>query len=100
VRRRSGETEKGFIAAWRSVLRRDGNPTERAGIDTGRAFGEAAKAAMQRAVRIPAEVYTAAADYLVDTIDWLNLWEADNADGDNELDDDFDTQQNRHFPQP
>jgi hypothetical protein len=100
-RRKSGETGKGFVAAWRAVLRRDGkqSPPERAGIDTGKAFGKGAKAAMQRVV-ISAEVYAAATDYLSDTIDCMNPnWPVDAGDA-NEIDDNFIAQQDHHFPQP
>jgi len=35
----------------------------------------AAAKIVRRAVRIPAEAYAAATDFLSDTLDWLNLWQ-------------------------
>jgi hypothetical protein len=100
-RRRSGETDKGFIAAWRAVLRRAGIQVPMAHIervDACNAFGDAAKAVMQRVARMPAEAYMASTAYLFDTIDWLNLWEANSSmENSSELDLDYNTQQN-NFP--
>lgn len=68
-------------------------------IDAGKAFGDAAKTALQRAARVPADACMASADYLFDTLDWLNLWEANNSmDDTGELDHDNDTQQNHQSP--
>ena len=41
---------------------------------------------MGRATGIPPEAYAAAAAYLADTLDWLNLWHGNEASG--ELDGD------------
>jgi len=53
--------------------------------ETGRGFAMAAKAALRRAVRVPPEVYAAATAYLSDTLDWLNLW-GSNAESADDLD--------------
>jgi hypothetical protein len=102
ARRRRGETGKGFVSAWRVVLHRTEIQPEavRAGvIDTGKTFGDAAKAVMRRVAQIPTEAYTASTAYLLDTLDWLNLWDANSsADNSGDLDLDYETQQNHHSP--
>jgi hypothetical protein len=59
--------------------------------DTGRAFRMAARKAMRRAARLPAEAYASATAYLSDTLDWLNPWNNDAASG-SELAEDYDQQ--------
>jgi hypothetical protein len=53
--------------------------------ETDRGFAMAAKAALRRAVRVPADAYAAVTAYLSDTLDWLNLWES-NAESSDDLD--------------
>ena len=60
----------------------------------------AARAALRRAPRLPRQAYARATAYLADTLDWLNLWEANNTHESNELDVDYDTQQSSDAPQP
>jgi hypothetical protein len=60
-------------------------PRRRRSEDTGRAFRAATKI-MRRVVELPAAAY-AAAVFLSETLDWLNLWHDNEAAGD-ELDDD------------
>jgi hypothetical protein len=99
ARRRSGETDKGFVPAWRATLQRAGSQPQRAGIDTGKAFGEAAKAALQRVTRIPAHAYAAAVAYLGDMLGIDPYWPPD-AGIDDAIDESFDSQQDQYFPQP
>jgi hypothetical protein len=56
----------------------------------------AAKAAMRRVARIPAEASAMATDYLCDALDWMNPYWHDDMD----VTIVFTTQQDRHFPQP
>ena len=73
-------------------------PRRRSG-ETGKAFGPAAKAAMQRTARIPAQAYAATTAYLSDTLDWLNLWNDNSGmDDSGELDDNYNPQQNHSSP--
>lgn len=65
-------------------------PPRRRPEDTGRAaFRMAAGKIVRRAVRLPAAAY-AAATYLRDTLDWLNLWHDDAASS--EFADEYDQQ--------
>jgi hypothetical protein len=73
ARRRRGETDKGFAAACRSILR--------------------------RAARSEVSAVSDAALYLSDTLDWLNLWQ-DNAGNDHWQEDDFSATYWDNFPQP
>jgi hypothetical protein len=66
---------------------------------TRAAFGAAARAAVQYIARIPAAFYEAGADHLWDALEMMRFYGSDDMD-DGGLDDDYDTQQNRHFPQP
>jgi hypothetical protein len=66
--------------------------------ETGKAFRMAAKAAMRRAARIPAEAYAMATGYLCDALDWTNPY--GDMDDSRDLDDSCTTQQDRHFSQP
>ena len=43
---------------------------------------------MGRAVVLPPEAYATAAIFLADTLDWLNLWQSNDATGSSELDGD------------
>jgi hypothetical protein len=101
-RRRSGETDKGFVMAWRTMLHRAATKTGAAARGRYAAL-RPAKAALAKAepeaVACVADPYTAATAYLSDTLDWLNLWQ-DNADNDHWLDDDFSAKEDRYFPQP
>lgn len=101
ARRRSGETDKGFIPARRAVLQRAENqPPQRAGIDTGRAFGEAAKAAMQHVIRMPAHAYAAATACLGAMLGGVDPYWPPDAGIDDAIDERFNSQQDRYFPQP
>ena len=72
-------------------------PRRRRSEDTGRAFRAAAKI-VRRAVALPAAAY-AAAGFLSDTLDWLNLWQGNDAAG--ELDDGLRcTEPNHLLPHP
>ena len=94
-RRKSGETGKGHVTAWRRALQRG-----------ARKAGAAARgryAALQPTKGSPASAvdpFAAVTAYLSETLDWLNLWEANSTDFGEALDDHFDTQQDRNFPQP
>jgi hypothetical protein len=72
-RRRRGETDKGFVAACRTMLR--------------------------RAARPDSDLCASAALYLSDTLDWLNLWQ-DNADNDHWQENEFSATYWDNFPQP
>jgi len=99
----TGGIRRLFRAAVKAVTRRAEEPApeprRRRSGETGKAFASAAKSALRRAVRIPANACATAAVYLADTLDWLNLWQ-DNAANDPWLDDDFSAKQDRNFPQP
>jgi hypothetical protein len=53
--------------------------TRRGRGETDRGFHMAAKTTLQRAVRMPADAYSAATAFLADARDWLNLWHDDTA---------------------
>jgi hypothetical protein len=96
-RQRGGETDKGAVAPWQTMLHRF--------VKTGAAARGryAALQTVQEAAE-PASTYDRVALYLSDTLDWLNLWQ-DNAGHDHWLDDhsldgEFSAEQNRNFPQP
>ncbi len=96
-RQRSGETDKGAVAPWQTVLRRFAKTGAAA---RGR---YAALQPVQEAAE-PVSTYDRVALYLSDTLDWFNLWQ-DNAGYDHWLDDpsldgDFSANQNQSFPQP
>jgi hypothetical protein len=55
-------------------------PRRRRSGETERAFGLTARAMMRRAACLPAAAY-AAASFLSDTLDWLNLWHNDAGEG-------------------
>jgi hypothetical protein len=92
ARRRRGETDKGSVASYRTMLRRRAK--------TG-AAARGRYAALQPAQEAsePVNAYARVAMYLSDTLDWLNLWQ-DNADHDHWLDESFSAEQNQNFPQP
>jgi hypothetical protein len=71
-------------------------PSRRRRGETEKDFGPAAARILRRATKKTA--YRAARAWLSDTLDWLNLWQA-NA-GENNLDDDFSAKEDRYFPQP
>ncbi len=75
-------------------------PRRRGSGEAGRAFPAAARNLLRRAGRIPAEAYAATTAWLSDTLDWLNMWEANSLDDGSELDDSFNPQQDRYFPHP
>jgi hypothetical protein len=93
TRRRSGETDKGFVAACRTMLRRAAKTGAAA---RGRfATLQPAKAEPEAA----SNAYTGTGLYLADTLDWLSLWQ-DNANNEQGLDDNFSAQQDHYLPQP
>jgi hypothetical protein len=75
-----------LFAAWKAVAAaatRRGpepqpKPRRRRREETGAAFRTAAKKILRRTVRLPA---AAAAAFLSDTLDWLNLWHGNEAAG-------------------
>jgi len=78
------------------VLRRgdddeDEPPPRRSSGETGKAFVLAARDTLQHIARIPVEAYAATSLWLSDTLDWLNLWEANSSD--EALDYDYDNAQ-------
>ena len=91
--RRSGETDKGFVAACRTVLRR----VAKAGaVARGRFAGlRPAKAEPE----VPADAYARTGMYLSDTLAWLNLWQG-NAQNEQWFDSDLSAKQDHDFPQP
>ena len=101
-RQRSGETDKGAVAPWQTMLHRF---AKTGAVARGRyaALQPVPEAAEPEFVA-PASTYDRVALYLSDTLDWLNLWQ-DNAGHDHWLDDhsldgDFSAEQNQTFPQP
>ena len=92
VRRRRGETDKGFAAACRAMLRR----TPKTGAVARGRFAGLRYA--QEAIA-PSDAYARARMYLSDTLDWLNLWQ-DNADNDHWHDGEFSATFEDYFPQP
>jgi hypothetical protein len=99
----SAGTRQLFRDAIKAVLHRAEDeptpePRRRSG-DTGRGFGLAARAIVQRAVRLPSAAYAAATEFLSDTLDWLNLWH-DNMEGGGEPADICDTKSNHLSPHP
>jgi hypothetical protein len=85
TRRGRGDTGKAFGRIARAILRRGQT-----------SLAAAAKEIMLRVVR--PDTYAAATAYLSDTLDWLNLWQANEIEDDGALDDDYDTQQNYSSP--
>ena len=82
---RRGDTDKAFGMIARAIFRR------------GQAsLAAAAKEIMHRVAR--PDTYAAATAYLSDTLDWLNLWQANEIEDNGALDDDYDTQQNYSSP--
>ncbi len=87
-----------FRDAVKALTRRDDDeppPPRRRSGETDKAFGMAARAALRRAVRLPAEAYAEATAYLSDTLAWLNLWQ-DNAGPGDELDSDLNITDTNH----
>jgi hypothetical protein len=114
-RRKTGETDRGLgrynrLHAHRAMEmgqlggRYDGlkvppQAGQQRGDATHAAFGAAARAAVRYVARIPAAFYEAAADHLWDALEMMRFYGSDDMD-DGGLDDDYDTQQDYHFPQP
>jgi hypothetical protein len=91
-RQRSGETDKGAVAPWQTMMHRL--------VKTGAvARGRYAVLQPTQEVEEPASAYDRVALYLSDTLDWFNLWQ-DNAGYDHSLDGEFSANQNQTFPQP
>jgi hypothetical protein len=93
-RRRRGETDKGAVAPFRTMLRR----LAKTGAAAARGRYAALQPAPQKAAE-PASSYGRVALYLSNTLDWLNLWQ-DNADNDYWIEDDFSAKQDQNVPQP
>jgi hypothetical protein len=96
ARRRRGETDKGFVAACRAMLRRV--------VRTGATARDRA-AALQPVPKVreaiaPTSAYASTSLYLSDTLDWLNLWQDNAGYDDHWIDDDFGAKQEETFPQP
>ena len=86
-----------FKAAARAVLQHDDDapkPRRRSEETTGKAFSVAAKSLLRRAVQVPADAYGTASLFLAQTLEWLQLWEANDIEESGALDDDYNTQQN------
>lgn len=100
ARRRSGETEKGFIMAVRrryDRLLETHRAVARGG--TGKAFGEAAKEALL-AAPIP-EDFARGGGYGGDLFDPASAyWQGNNANNEQWQNDDFSAKQDQYFPQP
>jgi hypothetical protein len=96
-RRRRGKTGKGIVATWRKALHRSAVKTAAAARGRYAAL-RPAKAAP--ATVAPAAAHAGAGMSLADTLEWLQLWQANSMDFGAALDDNFDTQQDRHLPQP
>jgi hypothetical protein len=91
AKRRSGGAADGFRRLARAVAR----------FSPHRLFRKAATNLMRRRRTIvpPTEAYDGAHEPISNTLDWLNLWEANSRAYDiGELDLDYDTQQNNHLP--
>jgi hypothetical protein len=99
--RRSGETEKGFIVAVRrrcyDRLRETHRAVTRGG--SGKAFGEAANAALL-AAQMPEDLSHAGGGYGADLFDPASAYWQDNANNDQWHDGDFSAKQDQYFPQP
>jgi hypothetical protein len=96
ARRRSGETEKGFVMVRRVVLHRADMKTGAAA--RGRYVGLRPAKAEPEAFA-PADAYACTGLYLSATLDWLNLWQ-DNTNNEQWSDSDFNAKQDYDFPQP
>ena len=78
-RRRRGETDKGFVAACRAMLRRVVRTGATArGRDVALRPAPPAPTGSVREPMAPTSAYARTSLYLSDTLDWLNLWQ-DNA---------------------
>jgi hypothetical protein len=97
-RRRRGETDKGAIAPWQTMLRRFAK-TGAAARGRYAALQPVQETAEPEFVA-PASAYDRAALHLSDTLDWLNLWQEQDHWLDQSLDDEFSANQNQSFPQP
>jgi hypothetical protein len=95
ARRRSGETEKGFVAACRAVLHR----VAKTGAAARGRFTGLRPAKAEPEGFAPADAYACGGMYLADTLAWLNLWQ-DNANNEQWSDSDFSAKQDRDLPQP
>lgn len=115
-RRRTGETDKGFVAVWRTVLRRAATKTRaaargrfaalrpvKADVSTkAAAIAETMADRLAKAEPVafaPADACAGTGMYLADTLEWLNLWQ-DNANNEQWFDGDFNAKQDHDFPQP
>ena len=102
-RRRRGETDKGFVAACRAMLRRVVR-TGATARDCDAALQPAppafATAGSVREPIAPTSAYASTSLYLSDTLDWLNLWQDNAAYDDDWYGDDFSAKQEENFPQP
>jgi hypothetical protein len=95
ARRRSGETDKGFVAACRTMLRR----AAKTGATARGRFAALRTANTEPEAVTPADAYASTGMYLADTLEWLNLWQ-DNTNNEQWFDSDFNAKQDHDFPQP
>jgi len=101
ARRRRGETDKGFAAACRTMLRR---AARTGAVARGRYAGLRPVRKAQEAKApdsiAPGDAYARARMYLADTLDWLNLWQDNAENNDHWYGDEFSAKQDQEFPQP
>lgn len=95
-RRRSGETDKGFVAVWRTMQYR---AASKIGAAARGRYAALRPAKAEPEAFAPADAYTGAGMYLADTLEWLNLWQ-DNASNEQWPDGDFNAKQDHSSPQP
>jgi hypothetical protein len=84
--------------ALRPIEEEPAPPRRRSGETDKKAFRLAAKTVLRRVVQIPADAYAATTLYLAETLDWLNLWEANSLHDGGDLDSDNNTKQNYSSP--
>jgi hypothetical protein len=95
-RRKSGDTDKGFIAACRTMLHRASTTT---GVAARGRYARLRPAKAAPETFAPTDAYDHTGMYLSDTLEWLNLWQ-DNANNGQWSDSDFNAKQDHDFPQP
>ncbi|MGD0108359.1 MAG: hypothetical protein ABSC06_30620 [Rhodopila sp.] len=95
-RRKSGDTDKGLKAAWRTVLHRA--TTKTGAVARGR-YATLRPAKAEPEAFAPADACAGTGMYLSDTLEWLNLWQY-NANNEQWSGSDFNAKQDQDFPQP
>jgi hypothetical protein len=82
-----------------TLLAPEPKPRRRRKDESNRGFRAAARNVLRRAVRLPA--IATVAEFLWDTLDWLNPWLGPETDGESEMDEKFyHPEQNGLFPRP